>query len=124
MDRSVVMVMSDDGCIAIFAPADWEPIARRIVALPGNTADQRDLKRVLSDAWDADLDSSGRLALPVSLREDAGITAPGASPRGAHVVLAGVGDHLECWSLERWQQVQERRAAAARGEAPRLSRGF
>ncbi len=120
LDRSVVMVMGDDGCVAIFPPDTWAPYATEILGRRGDAQKNRDLKRlILSETYEVDLDSSGRLAIPPGLREDAGISSAGDNPRGARVVVVGVGDHLECWSPGRWREVQEREAAG-----PPISRGF
>lgn len=45
------------------------------------------------------MDKQGRVLLPAVLREFAGIEK--------EVVLAGVADHIEIWSKDRWQDNSE-----------------
>ena len=51
-----------------------------------------------ANSFDVELDSSGRVTLPPPLLAHAGIEK--------EVVVAGVGDHLEVWGRERWDEEQ------------------
>jgi MraZ protein len=57
-------------------------------------------------------DGQGRLAVPLHLREYAGIDR--------EAVLIGVGDHLELWGKNGWRQYQERQSEAYKTLADEL----
>ena len=50
---------------------------------------------MLAGAWDAQLDSLGRILLPEYLRQYASLSK--------HVIIAGVYNRLEVWDEDRWQ---------------------
>jgi MraZ protein len=52
-----------------------------------------------SAAYNLQLDRQGRVMLPATLRQYAGI--------GESVVVAGMGDYLEVWDVGSWQQERE-----------------
>ncbi len=60
-----------DKCLAIYPESEWNILEERIQALPMSRA--RDLQRFFfSSAFDAELDSQGRILLPAGLRKYAG----------------------------------------------------
>ena len=62
-----------DKCLAIYPENEWNILEERIRALPMSKA--RDLQRFFfSSAFDAELDSQGRILLPAGLRKFAEIT--------------------------------------------------
>jgi MraZ protein len=56
-------------------------------------------RRVFSGAADLTPDRQGRILLPQYLRDFAGIDG--------EVVIAGMFDYLEIWSVEAWQSVRQ-----------------
>jgi MraZ protein len=50
---------------------------------------------MLGEAVDCALDGQGRILIPPELREYAGLQRD--------VVLLGLNDHIEVWSLDRWR---------------------
>ena len=82
-----------DKCLAIYPEAEWNVLEERIRNLPMSKA--RDLQRFFfSSAFDAELDSQGRILLPAGLRTYAGLTK--------EAVIAGVSNHAEIWDAARW----------------------
>ncbi|MFT5655893.1 MAG: MraZ protein [Arenicella sp.] len=68
---------------------------RKLVALPSLNPKTRKLKRVLiGNADDCDMDGSGRILLPATLREYAMINKK--------AVLVGQGDKYEIWDEALW----------------------
>jgi MraZ protein len=64
------------------------------------SGDYRRVARYLQgNSWDTELDASGRVILPSQLLQHTGIQK--------EVVVVGVGDHLEVWAGERWQEQQD-----------------
>ena len=82
-----------DKCLAIYPEAEWNVLEERIRNLPMSKA--RDLQRFFfSSAFDAELDSQGRILLPAGLRTYAGLTK--------EAVITGVSNHAEIWDAARW----------------------
>ncbi len=96
----VVLAKESDACISVWTPATHESTVSR--ALAGKNPLGREYKQLQryfqGNAFDVELDSSGRVTLPPPLLAHAGIEKD--------VVVAGVGDNLEVWSRERWDDEQ------------------
>ena len=82
-----------DKCLAIYPASEWAVLEERIRALPMSKA--RDLQRFFfSSAFDAELDSQGRILLPAGLRQYAGLTK--------EATIIGASNHAEIWDTARW----------------------
>src|SRR6202008_3220867 len=81
-------------------PATHESIIERALGSPNPLGSEyRKLSRFYQgNSFDVELDASGRVTLPPTLLSHAGISK--------EVVVVGVGDHLEVWGRERWQEQQ------------------
>jgi len=85
-----------DSCLAIFPRQDWDALASRTAALPISDAGARTFSRFLfAGAYEVDLDRQGRMVVPPSLREWAGLTN--------EAVIVGSRDHAEIWAPARWE---------------------
>jgi MraZ protein len=90
-----VLTRGIDRCLTLYPLSAWSPLAEKVSALPISDPDARTFRRlVFAAASNVELDSQGRILLPVELRDYAGID------RDAAVV--GVNTWLEIWSPERW----------------------
>jgi MraZ protein len=93
---------------------EWEAFEERLARLPSFDPSVAMLKRIyVSGAIECDLDKLGRLLLPSTLRDHAGITR--------EVLWAGMGKHIELWDRERFEALssaalgdQDKRAEMAR----------
>jgi MraZ protein len=96
-----VLAKDPEPCVAVWtADAHEQIIARALGALNPIGADYRRVSRFYQgNSFDIELDGSGRVTLPPPLLTHAGIEK--------EVVVVGVGDHLEVWSKDRWQEQQE-----------------
>ena len=97
-----------DKCLSIYPESEWQVLEERIRALPMSRA--RDLQRFFfSSAFDAELDSQGRILLPAGLREYAGLSKD--------VVIIGASSRAEVWDAARWADyndaITEERVAEA-----------
>jgi MraZ protein len=96
----LVLSKDSDNCIAVRTTDDHEATFER--ALAGKnplSADYKTLQRYhQSNSFDVDLDGSGRVTIDSKLIAHAEIDR--------EVVVAGVGDHLEIWSRDRWNAMQ------------------
>lgn len=92
-----VVTRSLDQCLTVYDMDAWEEFSRKLTELPYNSPEQRKLVRFfLSGAAEVEPDKMGRILLPQSLRNFAGIDRD--------VVLVGSGARIEIWSKENWEE--------------------
>jgi MraZ protein len=84
-----------DACLAIFPRAAWDVLAEKVGGLPIGDANARTFSRSLfASAYELEPDRQGRIVVPASLRELAGLRD--------EAVIVGMRDHAEIWEPERW----------------------
>lgn len=88
----VVFLARDiDRCVCIYPVAEWEKYVAKIKELP--IVKTRNATRLfLSAARECEVDAQGRVLIPASLREFAGL--------GKNVTVIGVGEKAEIWDTE------------------------
>jgi MraZ protein len=89
----------DQGCLFLYPVKEWERLRDEVMALPNTQSSVRVMQRQLvASAAFLELDGNGRISLPASHRDTAGIDKK--------AVLLGYGTKFELWSE------QARRAVA------------
>lgn len=89
-------------CLALFPQKIWRKEFGRLVrrmrlALPG-TADTRNFTRLSgSGRIDLELEGQGRIPVPESFREHAGLKP------GGEVAIVGAENRIELWDRQRWE---------------------
>jgi MraZ protein len=92
-----LIITNFDNCLWAYPAAEWQKVENKVASLPQFKDEVKALQRVfISAACEAPVDKSGRIQIPQTLREYAGITKD--------VVLVGMTMRIEIWSRERWQQ--------------------
>ena len=92
-----VVTRSLDGCLSMYAPEEWAILEQKLNSLPMTNEKARMLKRfLLGSAASCEIDKQGRILIPQVLRDKVGLDKD--------VVLAGVGDHIEIWSSDKWDE--------------------
>lgn len=77
---------------------EWQALEKRIQQLPTLSKSVQTFQRYyLAAGQEVKVDSHGRLMLPLSLRNYAGINS--------EVVVVGMGNKFEIWSQKNWDQV-------------------
>jgi len=110
----VVVSRGLDGCLFAYPRTEWERLAARITALDPLGEDARAMRRhFFAGASQSELDRQGRLVLPPTLIEHAGL--------GREVTVAGVYDHLEIWDRAKWRQRLHEVEGSAEDVAERLA---
>ncbi len=98
--RMVITPALFDPCIHVYPMREWEELEAKVAAMPQfdpNVVAFR--RRYLSAAVECDLDKQGRILVPPTLREHAGLAKD--------VLWAGMGKTAELWSKEKWQAAQQ-----------------
>lgn len=89
---------SFDGCLSAYAKKDWLEEIERMDSLEVNRKDVRSYQRfVLGSAWEVEVSRQGRISIPQSLRDYAGLDK--------EIVIVGVRNKLEIWAKERYEQI-------------------
>ena len=96
----VATIDTNSRCLLLYPVQEWEQIQRKIEALPSFNPTSRRVQRLLiGHATDLELDNSGRILLPQTLREYAGLEK--------HVALIGQGKKLELWDQSDWAEQRD-----------------
>lgn len=100
MASGLVVTRGFDQNLMVFPLSGWQDLAERILSRPMTDESVRTFRRrVFSGAVDLTPDKQGRIVLPAYLREFAGIDN--------EVVVAGMYNYLEVWSVAFWQTLRE-----------------
>ena len=87
-------------CLFVYPMKEWEKIISKLNTLPFTKGNARSFKRfLLSGATAAEFDKQGRINITSPLISYAGIKK--------ECVIIGVGDLLEIWSKEEWDNFYE-----------------
>lgn len=89
-----------DGCLFVFTPEDFQALRQDLKNLSFARQSARHLYRLLFSGAECTLDKQGRILLPASLRQYAGIDS--------EVIIVGMDSRLEIWSKDRWQAVTDK----------------
>jgi MraZ protein len=113
-EDGVVVTRGLDGCLFAYPRAEWEGLVTRLRGLdPLAEASRRLQRHFFAGAAPGELDRQGRLVLPQTLIEHAGL--------GRDVTVAGVYDHVEIWDRTTWRQQQHEAEGSAEDVAERLA---
>ena len=97
--EGLVLTRGFDRCITVYSKSEWDRISESYSNLPTNREKNRRLIRFMStNAFSAELDGQGRIALPSPLREYAQITDT--------AIIATGFKYFEIWSKKLWDEEQ------------------
>ena len=84
-----------DNCLFVFPKDEWQLFEEKLKSLPMTNKNARAFVRLFfSGASECELDKQGRILIPQTLREHAGIER--------EAVIIGTGTRIEVWSQEGW----------------------
>ena len=97
LGEEFVLTRGLDGCLYIYPMDEWEAFEEKLRALPLTNKDARAFSRFfVAGATTCELDKQGRILVPQTLREFAGLEKD--------VILAGNLSRVEVWSKEKWSE--------------------
>lgn len=89
-----------DRCIFVYPLSEWARLQQKLRKLKMTNPQSRAFKRIVfSGAMEVESDKQGRVLIPNKLREYAGIEKD--------VILIGVGERVEIWSENAWNDYYE-----------------
>ena len=96
----LVITIDKDRCLLVYPLPEWQEIERKLNKLPSYNKAARNLQRLLvGHATEVDMDAQGRVLLPQTLREFAGLQK--------QAMLVGQGNKFELWDEERWYEQRD-----------------
>lgn len=98
LPSSLVLTQGIDACLWLFAPEEWEVLSRKIMASTSLFQSRSRLiqRRIIAPAQEVEVDKLGRISIPQSLREWAGLSK--------ECVILGISRYVEIWDAGRYQQ--------------------
>jgi MraZ protein len=97
LSEGAVVTKGLDNCLSLFTAKGWNKEAERLMNLPLTQSKARAYARfMLASAYPVEIDKQGRVNLPVTLRNFAGISG--------NTVVTGLGDHVEIWAPAAWEE--------------------
>ena len=94
------------GCLYLFPWEEWRKIEEKLKDIRITDTDADMVKQFFSGGAKVFLDRQGRVVIPSSLREWAGIQSD--------VVIRGVINRAEIWAKDRWRSFQNEQFAPER----------
>ena len=92
-----VITKGMDGCLFLYPDNEWKAFEEKLRALPLTNKNARTFSRFfVAGATSCELDKQGRILVPATLREFAGLEKD--------VVLTGNINRIEIWSKEKWNE--------------------
>lgn len=90
-----LIITNFDGCLWAYPVAEWQLIENKVAALPQFKSEVKALQRVfISAATECPIDKQGRILIPPTLREYAGLKKD--------IVFVGMTKRIEVWAKDRW----------------------
>ena len=97
LGEEFVVTKGLDGCLVVFPNDEWHAFEEKLKALPLTNKNARQFARFfVAGATPCELDKQGRVLLPGTLRDFAGLDKD--------VVLTGMLNRIEVWSKAKWNE--------------------
>ncbi|MDQ7795198.1 MAG: division/cell wall cluster transcriptional repressor MraZ [Spirochaetia bacterium] len=97
LPSSLVLTQGVDTCLWLFAPEEWEELSQRILASTSLFQARSRLiqRRIIAPAQEVEVDKLGRISIPQSLRDWAGLSK--------ECIILGISRYVEIWDSQRYQ---------------------
>ncbi len=93
-----VIITNFDQCLWAYPVSEWQVLEGKVSALPQFMEEVKALQRVfISAAVECPIDKQGRIIIPASLRDYAGMSRD--------VIIVGMTKRFEIWAKDRWDLV-------------------
>ena len=96
LKEGAVLTPGVEKCIITYTLPEWKKLATSLTTGSLTRSKLRRLNRaIFATAFSLNIDKQGRVALPIPLRQHAGIED--------EVIIAGANTYLELWNKEQWE---------------------
>ncbi len=92
----LILTRSVDRCLWIFTPEEWAIISDLIMGASSmfNSRTRLLQRRIIAPAQECEIDKSGRITIPPTLRQSAGLESK------KEAVILGVQNYMELWDVD------------------------
>ncbi len=116
LGERVIIAKWYEDCLILVSDKFWEELLKRLTG--GNRVINfgvRDIERfILGSAFESEPDSQGRIIIPEILSEYADL--------GKEIIFAGLGDRVEIWSKDKWDEKSKDLAKVTREYVEKLAK--
>ncbi len=114
----LILTQGVDRCLWLFAPDQWKLLSRKLMETtsPFQARSRLVQRRIIAPAQEIEIDKAGRIAVPQSLREFAGLTKD--------CVILGIDKYIEIWDGDQYRLYWEENEAEFRAAAEELGSVF
>ena len=100
LGKKAVVTRGLDNCLVVYPITEWKKKAEKLQNLPTSRVDARGFVRLLlAGATDVTLDKLGRILIPDSLKNYAGLEK--------NVAIIGISNRIEIWNEEKWGEYKK-----------------
>ena len=104
-DSPLFVAPGTDGSLAIYHEASFDRLASQLMEASPTARDARAFRRLFyAQTQKIEVDRQGRIRISSALAAIAGLSR--------EAVLVGVGDHVELWDKQRWQDYLSKKQAS------------
>ncbi len=97
----LVLTQGVDQCLWLFPPQQWHELSQKLMASTSLFQAKSRLvqRRIIAPAQEVEIDRLGRISIPQSLREWAGLSR--------ECVILGISKYIEIWSADEYRKYLE-----------------
>ncbi|MEG0273720.1 division/cell wall cluster transcriptional repressor MraZ [Amedibacillus sp. YH-ame10] len=100
LGEQVIVTRGLDGCLTIYTNEQWQTIYEQLLKLPSTKKDARMFVRMMtSKAAECEIDGQGRILIPAPLIRIGELVK--------ECMVIGAANHVEIWSKEKWDPVDD-----------------
>jgi MraZ protein len=104
-DATLILTKYFENCLVIYPKPVWLDIQTQLLSLPNDRPSRAFLRQFCASANVCNLDRQGRILVPATLRQFAGIDGD--------ALLIGMIRKLELWSVDRWEETNDENASTS-----------
>lgn len=95
----LILTRAVDRCLWIFTPEEWGKISDLIMGASSmfNSRTRLLQRRIIAPAQECEIDKSGRITIPPTLRQSAGLESK------KEAVILGVQNYMELWDVDTYE---------------------
>jgi transcriptional regulator MraZ len=92
----LILTRAVDRCLWIFTPEEWKKISELIMGTSSmfNSRTRLVQRRIIAPAQECEIDKSGRITIPPTLRQSAGLESK------KEAIILGVQNYMELWDVD------------------------
>ncbi len=114
----LILTQGVDRCLWLFAPEQWKQLSQKLMEAtsPFQARSRLVQRRIIAPAQEVEIDKAGRVAVPQSLREFAGLSRD--------CVILGIDKYIEVWDADQYKEYWSQNEAEFQAAAEELGSVF